>query len=339
MYIPCILLGNAVLTWFKSMRTLFGLAQEEEVRPGSETHDCQASVDFDQVQVPQGTLDDLHGHPPARQGGGPALPVEVEKEEEGGDDADADAASLASAHSSSQVPSGTQPSTSQASPSQACDRRPRSATSTSTGKRVDEAILKLAKWLNLNTGVQDRLASAVQESTNPCLAFCQWMGLEACKLSEELWTGFMHDSFQMMECYRQLQAQQPVTPPPPPPQPAQHPAVQLQQQQSGFMCPSSAPPVVSPPSFHQQMTDTQLWQPSADLQPHHGWPTFSMNLSGLNTSGLSSFFDQAVGQPSRPPMPGTISPINTTEGRPVNRTSSTSDILRTVNQAMDQDQE
>ena len=50
--------------------------------------------------------------------------------------------------------------------------------STSTGKRVDGAILKLAEWLSLNTGVQDCLASAVQESSNPCLAFCQWMGLE-----------------------------------------------------------------------------------------------------------------------------------------------------------------
>ena len=78
-------------------------------------------------------------------------------------------------------------------------------TSTSTGKRVDEAILKLAEWLNLNTGVQDH-TSAIQESTNPCLAFCQWMGLEACKLSEDLLTGFMCDSFNMVECYMQLQA-------------------------------------------------------------------------------------------------------------------------------------
>ena len=35
------------------------------------------------------------------------------------------------------------------------------------------------------------------------------MGFEACKLSEELWTGFMHDSFQTMIRFRQLQAQQP----------------------------------------------------------------------------------------------------------------------------------
>ena len=131
-----------------------------------------------------------------------------------------------------------QPSTSQPSPSQARDRRPKATTSTSTGKRVDKAILKLAECLTINTGVQDRLASTIQEGSNPHLAFCHWMGLEACKLSEELWTGFMQESFQMIQCFRQLQAQQPVPPPPPPPQPAQHPAVQLQQQLA-FMCPSS----------------------------------------------------------------------------------------------------
>ena len=133
---------------------------------------------------------------------------------------------------------------------------------------------------------------------------------------------------------KQLQAQQPVPPPPPP----EHPAVQLQHQQLGFVCPSSTPPVVSPLSFCQQMTHTLPWQPSTDLQPHQGWPTLSANLSGLNTLGLSSFLDQA-GQPGGPPVSGTSSQLHTPEGRPVSRTWSTSDILRTVNQAMDLDQD
>ena len=129
----------------------------------------------------------------------PVLPADVE-EEEGGDAANADAASLMSARSSS----------------------------TSSGKQVDEAILTLAEWLNLNTGVQDRLGSAVQESSNLHLAFCQWMGLEACKLSEELWTRFMQESFQMIQLH----------------------------QQSAFVCLSSAPPVMTPPSLCQQMPHT-----------------------------------------------------------------------------------
>ena len=102
--------------------------------------------------------------------------MEVEEEEGGDDD---DAASLASARSSSQPPSGTQPSTSQAGPSQARDRRSRAVSSTSTGKRINEAILKLAEQLAVNTGGQDRLSSAIQEGSDERLAFCQWMGLEA----------------------------------------------------------------------------------------------------------------------------------------------------------------
>ena len=125
-----------------------------------------------------------------RQLGKVVVPAEVEEEEEGGDDDDA--TSLASAHSSSQSPSGMQSSMSQAGPSEACDRRPKPATSTSTGKRVDEAILKLAEQLTVNTGVQDYLASAVQEGSNPHIAFCQWMGLEACKLTAELWVDRVH---------------------------------------------------------------------------------------------------------------------------------------------------
>ena len=61
----------------------------------------------------------------------------------------------------------------------------------STGKRVDEVILKLADLLSQNTGMQDQLQSTVQESAKPCITFCQRMGLEISKLEEELWTGFM----------------------------------------------------------------------------------------------------------------------------------------------------
>ena len=88
----------------------------------------------------------------------PTLQAEVEEEERGDDD---DAASLASnsACSSSQEPSGMQSSTSQAGPSHVCDRRPKITSSTSSCKRVDEAIFKQAEQLSLNTGVQNRLAT------------------------------------------------------------------------------------------------------------------------------------------------------------------------------------
>ena len=75
------------------------------------------------------------------------------------------------------------------------------------GKRVDKAILKLADRLSQNTGMQDRLQSAVQESAKPCITFCQWMGLEMSKLDKEHWTGFMHKALDLVTRYRQLQTQ------------------------------------------------------------------------------------------------------------------------------------
>ena len=127
------------------------------------------------------------------------------------------------------------------------------------------------------------------------------------KLSEELWTGFMHDSFNLVEGYRNLQAHQPI-PHPPPPQPAQLSAVQPQQQQSlAFVHRSSAPQLGSPPSFCQQMT--QPWQSGTDVQPHHGWPTFGPNFSDLNTSGLSGFLDPAAQTTTLYPVITENSPI------------------------------
>ena len=93
----------------------------------------------------------------------PVLQVDLEGEDEGGDDDDA--ASV----TSSQVPSQL-PSTSQAGPSQApCDRSPRAVSSTGsgTGKRVDEAILKLADQISQNICVQDGYNSLCRRVPNP----------------------------------------------------------------------------------------------------------------------------------------------------------------------------
>ena len=102
------------------------------------------------------------------------VPQQMEVEEEADDD---NALSVGSARSSSQPPRASQPNTSQASPSQVRSSRPKALST--TGKRVDEAILKLAEHMVLNTSVQDRLATVVQDGSNEWLAFCQWMGLEA----------------------------------------------------------------------------------------------------------------------------------------------------------------
>ena len=186
MYVPCILSDSAIFTLFKSMWTLFGHLKKK-TKSGQ----------------------------PAK-----APMLQLDPEEEGGDNDNA------ASRTSSQAPSTQLPSMTQAGPSQAPhDRRPRPVSSGS-GKCVDEAILKLADRLSQNTGMQDRLATAVQESAKPCLTLCQWMGLEMSMLDEELWTGFMCEAFNLVEHYRTVQAKQLAPPPPPPsPQAAQYPPV------------------------------------------------------------------------------------------------------------------
>ena len=220
MYVPCILSDSALWTWFKSMQMLFGHLKKKSGQ-ATKAHTARQKWTLSNFQYLsahmciQTDTSHLSRVPTA------ALQVDREGEDEGGDDA--------TSVTYSQVPSQL-PSTSHASPSQApCDRRPRAVSSTGTGKRVYDAILKLADHLSQDTGVQDRLQSAVQESAKPDITFCQWMGSEMSKVDKELWTGFMHETFDLVACYRQLQTQQPAPPPPPPPpQAVQQPRVQPQ---------------------------------------------------------------------------------------------------------------
>ena len=162
------------------------------------------------------------------------------------------------------------------------------------------------------------------------------MGLEMSKVGEELWTGFMREGFNLVEHYRTLQAKQPAPPRPPPAhQAAQLPPVQRQQQQP-FMRPLSAPPMVSP-TYCEQLN--LAWQPGPCTEfQQQGLYAFGPNLSGLNTSGLSSLLDPA-GQPTGPV---TSSALSTPDAaRSGSRGSNTSDIMKATQQTLnpDQDQE
>ena len=211
MYVPCILAGGVILTWFKSMRTLFGrLKKKKSGQAVKPTTACQGWTlkCFKFLEAHLTILTDTH------QVGKVVVPVEVEEEEEEVGDDD-NTASLASARISSQVHIGTQPSTSQAGPSQACDRKPKAATNTSTGKRVYDAILKLAAWLTINTGVQDHPASAVEDRNNPHLTFLPVDGPEGVQAFrgavDRVHAGVLPDD----SALQAAQAQQLVPPPPP----------------------------------------------------------------------------------------------------------------------------
>ena len=200
MYVPCILSCTAVLTWFKSMRMLFGRLKKKSgqaVKPTT-ARQVWTLTNFQFLEAHLTIRMDTHQLGKVVV---PALPAD--KEEEGGDDDDADAASLTSARSST-LPPSTQPSTSQAGPSKPCDRRPRAATSTSSGKQVDEAILKLAEHLlpvdgpggmQAFQGAEDRLhlrllqhGGALQDTPGPA-AGTSSSSLTACTASNNAATA------------------------------------------------------------------------------------------------------------------------------------------------------
>ena len=200
----------------------------------------------------------------------------------------------------------------------------------------------LVARMNENTAVQDRLESAVLEAAQPCIAFCQWMGLEVAKLGEHLWTDFTQEAFGLVTCYKRLQTQQPAAPPHPPPSLPQ-PPVQPQLQQPP-MRPWSVPPQPSPTFRHQL---NQPWQPgpststSTEFQ-HQGWPSFAHNLSALNTCGLSTYLDPTLQVPGH-----TSSTLSTPDAhRLVSRASSigdgqrasTSDVMRAAQHILEDEQ-
>ena len=107
MYVPCILPGRELLTWFKSMRTVFGKLKKK--KSGQMVKLTTARQEWT-VRSFKFLEAHLTIRTDTRQFGKFALPMDVEEEE--GDDA----VSLGSARSSSQPPSASQPSMSEARP-------------------------------------------------------------------------------------------------------------------------------------------------------------------------------------------------------------------------------
>lgn len=152
-----------------------------------------------------------------------------------------------------------------------------------TSKRVvDEAIVKIADRMAAAEHIHEQLDAVVKSGSNERAMFCQWMGMEATKLSEELWMSFMNESFGLIMKYRQQQMQQQL----------QH---QVQQQAQGPQVRPVSAGLTSTPVHHQQ----QMWQP----QPPQLWSSNQLqpsvfNLSqtsfrGLNSSYLSGLDDQS----------------------------------------------
>ncbi|KAF0312859.1 hypothetical protein FJT64_016491 [Amphibalanus amphitrite] len=141
-------------------------------------------------------------------------------------------------------------------------------------KRIDEAILKIADKMCANEHLKEQLDAAMKAGNNERTMFCQWMGMEASKLSEELWMSFMSESFNLIMRYRQQQLMQ-------------------QQPQVPQVRPTSSAQT-STPVHHQ----SQGWQPP-QLWSGNQPPFFDTSLRSLNASGLTGL-DEQNAQPNTP---------------------------------------
>ena len=252
-----------------------------------------------------------------------------------GVDDDEDARSVTSSQAPGQVATSSQASQPPTQPPHD-SRSPRAGTGV---RRVDDAILSLVDRMSVNTAVQDRLLTAEQEASRPRIAFCQWMGLEVAKLDETLWNDFTDEAYALVSKYKRLQMQSAAPPHQPPPgsQPPMPPQPMLPQPPP--VRPLSAPP--QPAVYRQQ----QPWQASpgtsTDYQ-HPGWGPYAPNLSGFNTSRLSTYLDPTYTAPVH-----ASSSLSTPDlQRPGSRASSlgeraaaTSDFVRQAHNALEDDED
>ena len=75
MFVPCILSGTAITTWFKSMQTLLGyLKKKTKLGQAAKSHTARQSWTPPELRVSRSSPCYTDGDQTARQGGGPRAP-------------------------------------------------------------------------------------------------------------------------------------------------------------------------------------------------------------------------------------------------------------------------
>ncbi|KAK4320402.1 hypothetical protein Pmani_008711 [Petrolisthes manimaculis] len=180
--------GMVIWTWFKSMRTIYGKLKKQKFGQVKKPLTSRAKWTIDSFQFLETHLvrrlktkhmDKVTDH-------------NYEKvHDEDSESEVSDSSSLQQRH--------IQPSTSHQG------IRRGSTGTTGTVSRVEEPIIELIDPLSTVTTVQEDMQSVgVRTNNNNRMAFCQWMGQEANKFNEQLWTKFMSDAFALVMKYRQL---------------------------------------------------------------------------------------------------------------------------------------
>ena len=186
MCVPCIFSGGAIKTWYQSMRTLFRRLKKKTSGQGVKQLTARQRWTKENFSLLSSHIVIQAQHSQLGKVTTPALLVDPDGEDEGGDDEDAIS-----------VTSSQLSISSQAGPSQPHDRRPPRPGASVSGHKIDDAIVKLSERITADSVVQDQLQSTVQESAKPRIAFCQWMGAEVSSL-DNLWSLFQWDAFELV---------------------------------------------------------------------------------------------------------------------------------------------
>ena len=152
MCVPCILSGSDVKMWYNSNRTMYGRLKKKTSGQAAKKLTARQQWNRDNFGFLQAHLVICAEHSKLVKVTIPALPVDPEGEDEGGEDNDA--ASVAS----SQLPVSSQDA-----PTHPHDRRPPRPAASGSGRMLDEAMMKLVDKITENTCVLDRLQFTVQE--------------------------------------------------------------------------------------------------------------------------------------------------------------------------------
>lgn len=167
-----------VITWFKTMRTVYGKLRKKRGQAEKITTMRQ-----------KWTLNNfafLDSH----------LSVRTERRRPGAATASAETAPPASEGEESDSNNHLPPSTNSQASASSCPRQPPKAAAGGR-QQLEDAIMQLASRLSDRNGVPSAIESAPYISRNPRAAFAHWMGCQTMGLSERQWRLFMVD---VMHC-------------------------------------------------------------------------------------------------------------------------------------------
>lgn len=190
-----------VLTWFKSMRTIYGKLKRKKSGQGAKVLTMRQKWTLNNFAFLEGHRSvRTETHRLGEATGSAEVAPPVEEEETNNSNSDVQWPPSQAINGQASTSAGT--------------RRPKPA---GIGRQVDEAILQVASGLSEGSVIANAVQKAVNVSQDPRVAFGHWMSCQARGLSERQWRLFMVDVVTSLHRHYEADSQQ--QPPPGP----QHP--------------------------------------------------------------------------------------------------------------------